>query len=113
MRFTRTTTNIQPRVGFAWDPFKDGKTSMRAAYAILADQPVTNLITGASRILRWLTPKIFATATNPGLRTTFSSALAAAAASDSPRPRLISNFENAYVQSWNLNVQREITPVWE
>ena len=38
--------NFQPRVGFAWDPFKDGKTSIRAAYAILADQPVTNLVTG-------------------------------------------------------------------
>src|SRR6185503_6738626 len=38
--------NFHPRVGFAWDPFKDGKTSMRGAYAILADQPVTNLVTG-------------------------------------------------------------------
>src|SRR6185295_9940123 len=38
--------NFQPRLGFAWDPFKDGKTSIRGAYAILADQPVTNLVTG-------------------------------------------------------------------
>src|SRR5256886_2696744 len=38
--------NFQPRLGFAWDPFKNGKTSIRAAYAILADQPVTNLVTG-------------------------------------------------------------------
>ena len=36
--------NFHPRVGFSWDPFKDGKTSVRAAYAILADQPVTNLV---------------------------------------------------------------------
>src|SRR5207248_3279251 len=39
--------NFQPRVGFAWDPFKNGKTSVRGAYAILTDQPVTNVVTTA------------------------------------------------------------------
>src|SRR5882724_8444815 len=38
--------NFQPRIGFAWDPFKNGKTSVRGAYAILSDQPVTNLVSG-------------------------------------------------------------------
>src|SRR5262249_43416017 len=45
--FSHTTSRtFQPPLGFAWDPFKDGKTSIRGAYAILADQPVTNLVTG-------------------------------------------------------------------
>src|SRR5712691_13179844 len=35
--------NFEPRVGFAWDPFGNGKTSVRAAYSILTDQPVTGL----------------------------------------------------------------------
>ena len=34
---------FQPRLGFAWDPFNDGKTSVRAAYALQTDQPMTRL----------------------------------------------------------------------
>src|SRR5262249_39636207 len=36
--------NFQPRVGLAWDPFKDGKTSVRAAYAIQTEQPLINAV---------------------------------------------------------------------
>ena len=31
--------NFQPRLGLAWDPFKDGRTSVRAAYAIMSGEP--------------------------------------------------------------------------
>ena len=43
--YEENNKNFQPRVGIAWDPFNDGKTSVRAAYAILTDQPVTNVVT--------------------------------------------------------------------
>jgi hypothetical protein len=102
---------VQPRVGFAWDPFKDGKTSIRAGYAILADQPVTGLIAGASTNPPLADPRSFAPpATNPNFRTTFGSALTDAAAVGLAPTSVDHNFENAYVQSWNLNLQHEVTP---
>ena len=35
--------NIAPRVGIAWDPFKDGKTAIRASYGMFFDHPLLAL----------------------------------------------------------------------
>jgi hypothetical protein len=101
--------NFQPRIGFAWDPFKNGKTSVRAAYAILSDQPITNLVTGNATNPPFATAvalpanaitQLF-NATDPG------HAVPGATVSPSSSDP---NFDNANVQSWNLNIQREVKP---
>src|ERR1043165_1644990 len=100
--------NLQPRIGFAWDPWNNGKTSVRGAYAILADQPITNLVTGnasnppfaTSVALPANTTTQLFNATDPGHAVPGSTV---SPSSSDPE------FDNAYIQSWNLNVQREVS----
>jgi len=100
--YQQNNKNVQPRVGFAWDPFGDGKTSVRAAYALQTDQPMTSVVIGTS--------------TNPPLAIplTFSGAIRLDNAINQARPAglapqsIAHDFTNAYLQSWNFNVQREV-----
>jgi hypothetical protein len=100
----KTGHNLQPRAGVIWNPTKDGRTAVRGAYAMMVDQPVTNVVTPTSSNPPLAVPLIFAG--NIRLDSAAATALASGLAPMSVEP----NFRSARMQTWNVNVERQIGP---
>ena len=102
--FHTNNKNFQPRLGLIWDPQGDGKTVVRAGYAILTDQPVTGIVTGLNSNPPFTQPL---TSTAAGL-SLINAATVAGPTGLAPNT-INSDFDNPYVQSWNLNIQRQLS----
>jgi len=105
-----TLRNFEPRVGFAWDPFRNGKTAVRGGFGLFDSLPLlyqVMLIEGASA-------PFFEKGTISGSKLPPGSFFAGAAPLLTATSLLASYYEphprRNYVMQWNLNVQREITP---
>jgi hypothetical protein len=95
--------NYEPRVGFAEDLFGTGKTVIRGGYAYLVDQPVSNTVTGLASNPPFSTAVSYNGIHIP-VATLYTSAKASGIAISSINP----NFKNAYIESFNLNVQQAL-----
>jgi len=95
-----TKKNFSPRLGFAWDVFGTGKTSLRGGYGLFFNtNNQQNLIVTVTNPPA--TPRVLIV--NP----TFPVPPFARGVGNTVRP-VEFNLKNPYVQQWNLNVQHQL-----
>ncbi len=111
--FRTDRNNFAPRIGFAWDPFGNGRTAVRGAYGIFYDTINSDVIQNTSQPYRYTftIPAPFSL-TDP-LRGQPPVPLTI----DLTSPRFVGlqeifypdpTLRSPYIQQFNLNVQREI-----
>ena len=105
--YNQSTLNFEPRVGFSWDLFKSGKTVLRSAYALQNDAPTTAAATPLASNPPFADPVSFSPSASVPF-VSFTNAYSAAGGVVSPTT-IVPNYKSDYVQSWNLNIQQQIS----
>jgi hypothetical protein len=103
-----TLRNFEPRVGFSWDPFRDGKTAVRGGFGVFDALPMLyQTLTMNGRAAPFFVlgdTKHVPQGSFPAGGFTLLSASTVEYGAVQRKP------SRSYVLQWNLNVQRELAP---
>lgn len=98
--------NFSPRFGVAWDPFKKGKTVVRAGYGLYSDQPLVGIFEQNA----FVNPPFNNRASFTGAGVSFSNPSGGALGSLPVRALIgtAADFVTPTIQQWSLGVQHQI-----
>jgi hypothetical protein len=108
-----TLHNFEPRVGFSWDPFKNGKTAVRAGFGMFDVLPMlyqTITMNGRASPFFHLAS---ISSKNGSLNGTFPGGavpILSGASGTAESAYVEPNPPRNYVMQWNLNIQRQLAP---
>jgi outer membrane receptor protein involved in Fe transport len=104
---TQDNLDFAPRFGFAWDPFKTGKTSIRGGYGMFYDATLFGIYEQNT----FANPPVVNSTSIPNVSLANP---AGGTASVNTTPKVLhatpTLFHTPYSQQWSLEVQRQITP---
>jgi hypothetical protein len=102
-----TLRNFDPRVGFAWDPFRNGKTAVRGGFGVFDVLPIISVYFPSTGAFPFEGTG-FAVNLPPG--SFYASATKLLGPGSVGGDIYEQHAHRSYVMQWNLNVQRELAP---
>jgi hypothetical protein len=104
-----TLRNFEPRAGFAWSPFADGRSAIRGGFGIFDVLPLPYTFTLITPFPVPFSQRIFGDVLQPGAFPTGAFAAFAGDSTTSSATYIEHTPKRSYVMQWNLSASRDIT----